>query len=84
MNSATRGQFRALEQPYIQDIEIELDTLDAQVNSGSRVVDWSTLRKVARFTHQTRQNGSEMLLRHESMRLECASAPRRGVRPSNQ
>jgi nitric oxide reductase NorQ protein len=71
MNSATRGRFRALEQPYIQDIEVELDTLDAQVNSGSCVVDRSTLRKVVQFAHQTRQNENWPTLSTRNLVIIC-------------
>jgi nitric oxide reductase NorQ protein len=56
MNSATRGRFRALEQPYIQDVDEEVATLDAQVNASHEVVDRGTLRKMVQFAHQTRQN----------------------------
>jgi nitric oxide reductase NorQ protein len=71
MNSATRGRFRALEQPYIQDVEIELDTLDAQVNSGSRVVDRGTLRKIIQFAHQTRQNENWPTLSTRNLVIVC-------------
>ncbi len=71
MNSATRGRFRALEQPYIQDIEVELDTLDAQVNSNSRVVDRGTLRKIIQFAHQTRQNENWPTLSTRNLVIIC-------------
>jgi nitric oxide reductase NorQ protein len=71
MNSATRGRFRALEQPYIQDIDVELDTLDAQVNSGYRVVDRGTLRKIVQFSHQTRQNENWPTLSTRNLVILC-------------
>ena len=85
MNSATRGRFRALEQPYIQDIEVELDTLDAQVNSGSSVVDRGTLRKVVQFAHQTRQNENWPTLSTRNLVVVCehiedGAAPKAAVK----
>ena len=71
MNAATRGRFRAFEQPYIQDVEVELDTLDAQVNSGSRVVDRGTLRKVVQVAHQTRQNENWPTLSTRNLVVVC-------------
>jgi nitric oxide reductase NorQ protein len=85
MNSATRGRFRAFEQPYIQDVEVELDTLDAQVNSGSRVVDRGTLRKVVQFAHQTRQNENWPTLSTRNLVIVCehiedGAAPKAAVK----
>ena len=71
MNSATRGRFRALEQPYIQDIDVELDTLDAQVNSSYRVIDRGTLRKIVQFSHQTRQNENWPTLSTRNLVIVC-------------
>ena len=71
MNSATRGRFRALEQPYIQEIEVELDTLDAQVNSGYQVVDRGTLRTAVQFAHQTRQNENWPTLSPRNLVIVC-------------
>jgi len=85
MNSATRGRFRAFEQPYIQDVEVELDTLDAQVNSGSRVVDRGTLRTVVQFAHQTRQNDNWPTLSTRNLVIVCehiedGAAPKAAVK----
>jgi nitric oxide reductase NorQ protein len=85
MNSATRGRFRALEQPYIQDVEVELDTLDAQVNSGSSVVDRGTLRTVVQFAHQTRQNENWPTLSTRNLVIVCehiedGAAPKAAVK----
>ena len=85
MNSATRGRFRALEQPYIQDVEVELDTLDAQVNSGSSVVDRGTLRKFVQFAHQTRQNENWPTLSTRNLVVICehiedGAAPKAAVK----
>jgi len=71
MNSATRGRFRALEQSYIQDVEVEMDTLDAQVNSGYQVVDRGTLRKFVQFAHQTRQNENWPTLSTRNLVIVC-------------
>jgi len=85
MNSATRGRFRALEQPYIQDVEVELDTLDAQVNSGSSVLDRDTLRKVVQFAHQTRRNENWPTLSTRNLVVVCehiedGAAPKAAVK----
>jgi nitric oxide reductase NorQ protein len=71
MNSATRGRFRAFEQPYIQDVEEEVATLDRQVNSGDPVVDRPTLRKIVQFAHKTRQNESWPTLSTRNLKILC-------------
>jgi nitric oxide reductase NorQ protein len=71
MNSATRGRFRALEHPYIKDVETELDTLDAQVNREHQVVDRGTLRKIVQFAHQTRQNETWPTLSTRNLTILC-------------
>ena len=71
MNSATRGRFRAFEQPYIQDIEEEVDTLDRQVNTSKQVVDRATMRKLVQFAHQTRQNDSWPTLSTRNLTILC-------------
>jgi nitric oxide reductase NorQ protein len=71
MNSATRGRFRAFEQPYIQDIEEEVDTLDRQVNTSKQVVDRATLRKIVQFAHQTRQSDSWPTLSTRNLTILC-------------
>lgn len=71
MNSATRGRFRAFEQPYIQDIEEEVDTLDRQVNTSQQVVDRVILRKIVQFAHQTRQNESWPTLSTRNLTILC-------------
>jgi nitric oxide reductase NorQ protein len=71
MNSATRGRFRALEQPYIQDVDEEVATLDAQVNASHEVVDRGTLRKIVQFAHQTRQNENWPTLSTRNLTVLC-------------
>jgi len=71
MNSATRGRFRAFEQPYIQDVEEEVATLEHQVNSGDPVVDRPTLRKIVQFAHNTRQNESWPTLSTRNLIILC-------------
>ena len=71
MNSATRGRFRAFEQPYIQDVEEEVATLEHQVNSGDPVVDRPTLRKIVQFAHNTRQNESWPTLSTRNLVILC-------------
>jgi len=71
MNSATRGRFRALEQPYIQDVDEEVATLDAQVNASHEVVDRGTLRKIVQFAHQTRQNENWPTLSTRNLTILC-------------
>jgi nitric oxide reductase NorQ protein len=71
MNSATRGRFRAFEQPYIQDSEEEVDTLDRQVNTSKQVVDRATMRKLVQFAHQTRQNDSWPTLSTRNLTILC-------------
>ncbi|WP_440991475.1 AAA family ATPase [Haloarchaeobius baliensis] len=71
MNSATRGRFRGFEQPYIQDVEEEVETLDRQVNSTDVVVDRPTLRKIVQFAHQTRQNESWPTLSTRNLTILC-------------
>jgi len=71
MNSATRGRFRALEQPYIQDVDEEVATLDAQVNGNHEVVDRTTLRKIVQFAHQTRQNENWPTLSTRNLSILC-------------
>jgi nitric oxide reductase NorQ protein len=71
MNSATRGRFRALEQPYIQDVDEEVVTLDAQVNASHEVVDRGTLRKIVQFAHQTRQNENWPTLSTRNLTILC-------------
>jgi nitric oxide reductase NorQ protein len=71
MNSATRGRFRAFEQPYIQDVEEEVETLDRQVNSTNVVVERPTLRKIVQFAHQTRQNESWPTLSTRNLTILC-------------
>jgi nitric oxide reductase NorQ protein len=85
MNSATREGFRAFEQLYTQDIEVELGTLDAQVNSGFRVADRGTLRKVVQFPHQTRRNGNWPTLSTRNLVIVCeyiedGTAPKAAVK----
>ena len=71
MNSATRGRFRAFEQPYIQDVDEEVATLNAQVNAGHEVVGRGALRKIVQFAHQTRQNENWPTLSTRTMRILC-------------
>jgi nitric oxide reductase NorQ protein len=71
MNSATRGRFRGFEQPYIQDIEEEVTTLDRQVNRSFEVLDRVTLRKIVQFAHQTRQNESWPTLSTRNLTILC-------------
>ena len=71
MNSATRGRFRAFEQPYIQDIEEEVNALDQQVNASKQVVDRAILRKIVQFAHQTRQNESWPTLSTRNLTILC-------------
>jgi nitric oxide reductase NorQ protein len=71
MNSATRGRFRAFEQPYIQDIDEEVATLDAQMNAVHEVVGRGTLRKIVQFAHQTRQNENWPTLSTRNLRILC-------------
>ncbi|MFC7175085.1 AAA family ATPase [Haloplanus litoreus] len=71
MNSATRGRFRALEQPYIQDVDEEVATLDAQVNASHEVVDRGTLRKIVQFAHQTRQNENWPTISTRNLTILC-------------
>jgi nitric oxide reductase NorQ protein len=71
MNSATRGRFRSFEQPYIQDVEEEVDTLDRQVNSGEPVVDRPTLTKIVQFAHKTRENESWPTLSTRNLTILC-------------
>jgi nitric oxide reductase NorQ protein len=71
MNSATRGRFRSFEQPYIQEIEEEVETLDRQVNSNDPVVDRPTLKKIVQFAHQTRENESWPTLSTRNLTILC-------------
>ncbi|RLM91158.1 AAA family ATPase [Haloarcula sp. Atlit-7R] len=71
MNSATRGRFRALEQPYIEDVDEEVATLDAQVNASHEVVDRGTFRKIVQFAHQTRQNENWPTLSTRNLTILC-------------
>ena len=71
MNSATRGRFRSFEQPYIQEIEEEVETLDRQVNSNDPVVDRPTPKKIVQFAHQTRENESWPTLSTRNLTILC-------------
>jgi len=71
MNSATRGRFRSFEQPYIQSVEEEVETIDRQVNHNRMVVDRPTLQKIVQFAHQTRENESWPTISTRNLTILC-------------
>ncbi|MFC7251999.1 AAA family ATPase [Halomicroarcula sp. GCM10025324] len=71
MNSATRGRFRSFEQPYIQDIDEEVETLYPQVNGETEVIDRTTLKRIVRFAHKTRENENWPTLSTRNLTILC-------------
>ncbi|MBX0305490.1 AAA family ATPase [Halomicroarcula sp. F24A] len=71
MNSATRGRFRSFEQSYIQDIDEEVETLYPQVNGDTEVVDRTTLKRIVRFAHKTRENENWPTLSTRNLTILC-------------